>query len=91
MEGTALLTLGLALFAAGPVLLRLGWRGPRVWVALGWTALVLGCALVLPSDGAWGLAVGCTLASTGALALLALAGWRSPAPGGTRAERVPAP
>lgn len=91
MASAFLLSTGFVLSAGGPVLLRMGWNGPRPAVALGWAALGFALVLTLTAGGAWGLAVGATLASLVALGLLAVAALRSPAPARARAPREPAP
>lgn len=82
---------GLALAAGGPVLLRRGWNRSLAFVVAGWAAFALAGLLVLRADGAWGLAVGCTIASCVALGLLALAALRSPAARSARAAREALP
>lgn len=81
----------MSLGLAGPVALRLGWRHHRAPVALGWAALALAAVLLARDSGAWGLAVGSTVAMLSALALLAQAALATPSPRRATAGRIAMP
>lgn len=69
----------LILIAAGMLLVRFGWDGGRPAAAAGWAAAMLGLALLVARDGAWGLAIGTVVGMACALAIVLHAGWSSPA------------
>lgn len=79
----------LALGGAGLslVLVRLGWGGPRVLAAAGWTLAAVSLCVLAWADGAWGLSVGIVCGAIVALLLVLQAGLVS-APGRTRTARV---
>lgn len=89
VASAAMLGTGFLLAALGPALLRAGWNGPRPAVVLGWASLLLAIVLTLNAGGAWGLAMGATIASAIALLILGYAALGTPAPANRRAVRLP--
>ena len=72
------MTAAILLAASGPLLLRMGWQRLRAPVIAGWVALAGAAALLLASEGAWGLAAGATAAMASAGLMISLAGFTSP-------------
>lgn len=73
MTSTPTLAAALALWAAGPVVLRYGWQRNRPVVAGAWAILALAAVLLVRGEGAWGLAAGATCAMASAMVMLGMA------------------
>ncbi|HJS10443.1 hypothetical protein [Sphingopyxis sp.] len=82
MSSTApLVWIGAAAIVAAVLQLRRAWSLPRRSAAangIAWALLLLGSALALAGNGAWGLAVASLFGMASAALLLAHAGWASP-------------
>ncbi|WP_394652141.1 hypothetical protein [uncultured Sphingomonas sp.] len=83
------LTAALALAIAGILLVRQGWGAKRGVALGGWAAVGAAVVLLAAGDGAWGIAVGATVAMLVAFGLLAREGLRT-APTRTPPQRQPA-
>lgn len=75
----------LLIVVAGMLLVRAGWSRGRALAWTGWAVILVGLTMLTLRDGAWGLAIGTVAATAVALALVAYAGWTSPA----RPRRAP--
>ncbi|KQN26515.1 hypothetical protein ASE86_10480 [Sphingomonas sp. Leaf33] len=84
-----LLAAAVALAIAGIVLVRVGWGGLRHVAVGGWAAVVVAILALAVGEGAWGIAVGVTVAMLVALGLLARDGVRT-APTRNPPARTPA-
>lgn len=86
-----LLTLaGAATVVAAVLQLRRAWSLPRRSAAangVGWALMLVGPALALAGDGAWGLAVASLCGMAAAALLLAHAGWTAPRGKGRASDR----
>ncbi|SOB79812.1 hypothetical protein SAMN06297144_0744 [Sphingomonas guangdongensis] len=80
-----MVAVALLLIVAAVALVRYGWAGRPAAAWAGWGGIAAALLLLALSDGAWGVAVGTTLAMMAALAIVLYAGWREPA----RARRAP--
>lgn len=81
-DPAALVWIAAALGIAGVAALRFAWSQPRRSTranALGWAMLGASIVLAAAGAGAWGVAVAALGAMLAAFAVLAVAGWRSPA------------
>ena len=78
-------TIGLGLAGLSIVLVRWGWDRSRLIALIGWGVAAIALALLAASDGAWGLAAGCTVGMAIAVTLVLMSAWRSPA----KSRRVP--
>lgn len=78
------MTIALALVAAasGVLLVRLGWGrdGGATRVGLGWALVALGLGVLVWRDGAWGLALGGSVAILAAMVVLSHAAITAPRP-----------
>jgi hypothetical protein len=78
------MTIALALIAAalGVLLIRLGWGrdGGGARVGLGWALIAIGLGVLAWRDGAWGLALGGSVATVAAMVALAHAAITAPRP-----------
>ncbi|MFS0738601.1 hypothetical protein ABC347_16260 [Sphingomonas sp. 1P06PA] len=87
--GTSL-WLASALAAAAVGVLRFAWSRPSrslLWNGIGWGLLLLALVAGAAIAGAWGVSIVALVAILAAFALLALAGWRSPAGRAAAANR----
>ncbi|MFC0104370.1 hypothetical protein [Sphingopyxis terrae] len=81
-ETASLVWIGAAATVAAVLQLRRAWSLPCRSAAangIGWALMLVGAALALAGDGAWGLAVASLFGMTAAALLLAHAGWTAPA------------
>lgn len=78
------MTTGLALIAAGTgvLLVRLGWgrENGGAHIAIGWASIAGGLVMLIARDGAWGLALGASVATLVALGVLSHAAITAPRP-----------
>ncbi|SFP86575.1 hypothetical protein [Sphingomonas rubra] len=65
-----MIALALAAIVAAMLLVRLGWAGRRGAAPIGWAIAAVALVVLVVKDGAWGLAVGTTVAIVAALALV---------------------
>ncbi|MBM3927518.1 MAG: hypothetical protein FJ335_03530 [Sphingomonadales bacterium] len=79
----------LALALAGILLVRAGWGGRRQLALGGWAAIAIAVAILAAADGAWGIAVGASVAMIAAIGVLVREGLRT-APTRTPPMREPA-
>ena len=89
-ETAPLVWIGAAGLVAAVLQLRRAWGLPRRSAAangIGWALLLIGAALALTGNGAWGLAVASLFGMTTAALLLAHAGWTSPRGKGRASDR----
>lgn len=91
MSGSAsLVWIGAAGLVAAVLQLRRAWSLPRRSAeasGVGWALMLVGTAIALAGDGAWGLAVASLCGMAAAALLLAHAGWTSPKGKGRASDR----
>lgn len=86
----ALVWIGAAGLVAAVLQLRRAWSLPRrsaMQNGIGWALMLVGAALALAGNGAWGLAVAALFGMAAAALLLAHAGWTAPKGKGRASDR----
>lgn len=89
-ETAPLVWIGAAAIVAAVLQLRRAWSLPRRSAAangIGWALMLVGIAIALAGDGAWGLAVASLFGMAAAALLLAHAGWTAPPSKGRASDR----
>lgn len=81
--------MALILIVVAMVLIRRGWGGRRQLAAVGWSLAAAALIWLGALGGAWGLAIGAVTGMAGAIVLLLLAGWMSPAKARRPARMAP--
>ncbi|VVT15161.1 conserved membrane hypothetical protein [Sphingomonas sp. EC-HK361] len=71
--------MGAATVVIGMTVVRHGWAGKRARAVAGWLIVAVGLLGMTWLTGAWGLTIGCLVATTLALSFVLYAGWTAPA------------